>query len=211
MPLADTSPPRSTTPTKASPSPPASPSTGPMTCPACKGAARDFYTLDGKAPTVGQIFRAPGQAEVLRRIAREGRAGFYEGEVAEDMIASLQRAGRHPHAGRPRRHRLRLHHAGLRHLQGRRTGRASAKRPGRDRDPAAEHPQALRPQGDGPLRHPARPYRGRGDQARLRRPQPLHRRPRPHHAAGPHAVARHRRETRRADRPQARDARTPRP
>ncbi len=39
---------------------------------------------------------------------REGRAGFYEGEVAEDMVASLRAAGRHPHAGRFRRHRLRL-------------------------------------------------------------------------------------------------------
>lgn len=58
-----------------------------------KGAARDFFTLGGKAPTVGQIFRAPGQAEVLRRIARDGRAGFYEGEVAEDMIASLRALG----------------------------------------------------------------------------------------------------------------------
>jgi gamma-glutamyltranspeptidase / glutathione hydrolase len=61
--------------------------------PCLKGAARDFYTLGGKAPTVGQVFRAPGQAEVLRRIAREGRAGFYEGEVAEDMIASLRALG----------------------------------------------------------------------------------------------------------------------
>lgn len=61
--------------------------------PCLKGAARDFYTIGGKAPTVGQRFRAPGQAEVLRRIAREGRAGFYEGEVAEDMIASLQALG----------------------------------------------------------------------------------------------------------------------
>ena len=61
--------------------------------PCLKGAARDFYTLNGKAPTVGQIFRAPRQAEVLRRIAKEGRAGFYEGEVAEDMIASLQALG----------------------------------------------------------------------------------------------------------------------
>ncbi|WP_149588610.1 gamma-glutamyltransferase family protein [Tabrizicola flagellatus] len=58
-----------------------------------KGAARDFFTLNGQAPRVGQIFRAPGQAEVLRRIAREGRAGFYEGEVAEDMIASLRALG----------------------------------------------------------------------------------------------------------------------
>jgi gamma-glutamyltranspeptidase/glutathione hydrolase len=30
---------------------------------------------------------------VLRRIARQGRAGFYEGEVAEDMVASLRALG----------------------------------------------------------------------------------------------------------------------
>ncbi len=58
-----------------------------------RGDARRFLTLDGAAPRAGQIFRAPGQAEVLRRIAREGRAGFYEGEVAEDMIASLAALG----------------------------------------------------------------------------------------------------------------------
>lgn len=61
--------------------------------PCLTGAARDFYLVGGQAPTEGQLFRAPGQAEVLRRIAREGRAGFYEGEVAEDMIASLRAAG----------------------------------------------------------------------------------------------------------------------
>jgi gamma-glutamyltranspeptidase/glutathione hydrolase len=58
-----------------------------------QGAARDFYTFAGQAPRLGQVFRAPGQAEVLRRIARQGRAGFYEGEVAEDMIASLRALG----------------------------------------------------------------------------------------------------------------------
>ncbi|NUB46398.1 gamma-glutamyltransferase family protein [Fertoebacter nigrum] len=58
-----------------------------------QGAAREFYLLNGQAPRPGQIFRAPGQAEVLRRIAHEGRAGFYEGEVAEDMAASLQALG----------------------------------------------------------------------------------------------------------------------
>lgn len=57
------------------------------------GAARQFYLIDGKAPQPGQMFRAPGQAEVLRRIAAEGRAGFYEGEVAEDMVTSLQALG----------------------------------------------------------------------------------------------------------------------
>ena len=61
--------------------------------PALKGAARDYYTFNGKAPQPGQIFRAPGQAEVLRRIARQGRDGFYQGEVAEDMITSLRALG----------------------------------------------------------------------------------------------------------------------
>lgn len=58
-----------------------------------KGDARRFYLADGKAPAAGQVFRAPGQAEVLRRIASDGRAGFYEGEVAQDLIGSLQAMG----------------------------------------------------------------------------------------------------------------------
>jgi gamma-glutamyltranspeptidase/glutathione hydrolase len=61
--------------------------------PGLKGAARQYFTFGGNAPRPGQMFRAPGQAEVLRRIAREGRAGFYEGEVAEDMVASLRALG----------------------------------------------------------------------------------------------------------------------
>ncbi|MBN2907486.1 MAG: gamma-glutamyltransferase family protein [Rhodobacteraceae bacterium] len=58
-----------------------------------QGAAREFYLLNAKAPTPGQLFRAPKQAEVLRRIAMDGRAGFYEGEVAEDMVSSLRALG----------------------------------------------------------------------------------------------------------------------
>ena len=58
-----------------------------------QGRARDYYLLDGKAPLTGQMFRSPQQAEVLKRIAMEGRKGFYEGEVAEDMVASLQAMG----------------------------------------------------------------------------------------------------------------------
>ena len=61
--------------------------------PRLSGAARDFYLTGGQAPKPGQLFRAPGQAEVLRRIARDGRAGFYEGEVAEDMVTSLRAMG----------------------------------------------------------------------------------------------------------------------
>lgn len=58
-----------------------------------RGRARELYLFDGKAPRVGQLFRAPAQAEALRRIARNGRAGFYEGEVAEDMVAGLRASG----------------------------------------------------------------------------------------------------------------------
>ncbi len=67
--------------------------TGPDTSGSLQGSARDFYTCAGNAPTTGILFRHSQQAEVLRRIASEGRAGFYEGEVAEDMVASLTALG----------------------------------------------------------------------------------------------------------------------
>ncbi|MEM1237565.1 MAG: gamma-glutamyltransferase, partial [Pseudomonadota bacterium] len=51
------------------------------------------FSDGGKVPAIGTLFRAPQQAEVLRRIAEDGRAGFYEGEVAEDMVASLRAVG----------------------------------------------------------------------------------------------------------------------
>lgn len=58
-----------------------------------QGRARELFLRDDKPLSSGQIFRAPGQAEVLRRIAREGRNGFYAGEVAQDMVASLNALG----------------------------------------------------------------------------------------------------------------------
>jgi gamma-glutamyltranspeptidase/glutathione hydrolase len=60
---------------------------------ALQGRARELFAFDGQAPRPGRIFRAPEQAEALRRIARDGRRGFYEGEVAEDMVASLRALG----------------------------------------------------------------------------------------------------------------------
>ena len=57
------------------------------------GQARQHFLIDGKAPVAGQMFRAPGQAEVLRRIAKDGRTAFYEGAVAQDMLDSLTAAG----------------------------------------------------------------------------------------------------------------------
>lgn len=61
--------------------------------PVLQGRALQVYALGGRAPRAGEIFHAPGQAQVLRQIARDGRAGFYEGEVAEDMVASLRALG----------------------------------------------------------------------------------------------------------------------
>lgn len=51
------------------------------------------YADQGAALSLGQTFRAPGQAEILRRVAKEGRSGFYEGEVAEDIVTTLQSLG----------------------------------------------------------------------------------------------------------------------
>ena len=61
--------------------------------PVLKGAAREFYLVQGKAPIMGQTFRHKRQAEVLRRIAKDGRCAFYEGEIAEDMVNSLEALG----------------------------------------------------------------------------------------------------------------------
>lgn len=58
-----------------------------------QGVARDHYLINGKVPKAGDIFRAPGQAEVLRRIAKDGRDAFYTGEIAEDMITALNAMG----------------------------------------------------------------------------------------------------------------------
>lgn len=64
--------------------------------PVLQGKARDHYLVNGKIPEVGQIFRAPGQAEILRRVAQNGRDAFYTGEVADDIISTLNAfGGRH--------------------------------------------------------------------------------------------------------------------
>ncbi len=58
-----------------------------------QGAARRHYLQNDRALETGQIFRAPGQAEVLRRIAKDGRDAFYSGEIADDMISVLTSLG----------------------------------------------------------------------------------------------------------------------
>lgn len=61
--------------------------------PVLQGSAREHYLVNGSIPKTGQVFRAPGQAEVLSRIAKHGSDAFYQGEVAQDMIATLTALG----------------------------------------------------------------------------------------------------------------------
>ena len=60
---------------------------------ALQGTARKAFLINGTVPQPGQIFSAPRQAEVLRRIAKHGRDVFYSGEIAEDMLAVLNQMG----------------------------------------------------------------------------------------------------------------------
>jgi len=65
----------------------------PTAAQALRGHGLTHFTRLGEPLKTGDIFRAPGQAEVLRRIARDGRDGFYTGEVADDMLAALREEG----------------------------------------------------------------------------------------------------------------------
>ncbi len=58
-----------------------------------QGHGITHYSNNGKVLKTGDIFRSPGQAEVLRRIAKNGASAFYEGEVAGDMLAALTAFG----------------------------------------------------------------------------------------------------------------------
>ncbi len=47
------------------------------------------YLKNDKSPVQGATWRSPELAGSLRKIAAEGRAGFYEGAVAEDIVSYL--------------------------------------------------------------------------------------------------------------------------
>ncbi|MFN4353519.1 gamma-glutamyltransferase [Parvibaculum sp.] len=59
-----------------------------------------FYRLDAdgtRVPAVeGDVLRNPAYAETLKRIAAEGWRGFYEGPVAEEIVATVQNAPMRP-------------------------------------------------------------------------------------------------------------------
>jgi gamma-glutamyltranspeptidase / glutathione hydrolase len=56
-------------------------------------AAAKVFAPRGRVLRLGERVRNPALAETYRRIAREGRRGFYEGFVAADIVKTLNGAG----------------------------------------------------------------------------------------------------------------------
>jgi gamma-glutamyltranspeptidase/glutathione hydrolase len=55
--------------------------------------AKKHLLQNGRSPKAGEVMRFPALAATLQRIAKEGRAGFYQGPVARDMVAELEALG----------------------------------------------------------------------------------------------------------------------
>ena len=52
-----------------------------------------LYLPGGKPVVAGDVLRFPDLARTLRRLAVDGRAGFYEGPVAQQLVAGVRAAG----------------------------------------------------------------------------------------------------------------------
>lgn len=50
-------------------------------------------TIEGRGPRPGELFRNPGLARTFRLLAEEGPKAFYEGPIAEAIVATLLEAG----------------------------------------------------------------------------------------------------------------------
>jgi gamma-glutamyltranspeptidase/glutathione hydrolase len=56
-------------------------------------AAAEVFLDNGEVPEEGWLLRQPDLAATLERIAEHGRAGFYEGELAQRMVDGVREAG----------------------------------------------------------------------------------------------------------------------
>lgn len=54
---------------------------------------RKTYTVDGKAPEKGDVFRNPALANTYRLLAEKGRDEFYKGSIARSITAFLREQG----------------------------------------------------------------------------------------------------------------------
>ena len=50
-------------------------------------------TIDGRGPSAGEIFRNPNLARTFEIVARGGKSAFYQGEIAEAIVAVIKEAG----------------------------------------------------------------------------------------------------------------------
>lgn len=58
-----------------------------------QGEAGEAFLVDGGGPEPGHVVRQPELARTLERLARHGRAGFYDGIVAQRLVDAVQAAG----------------------------------------------------------------------------------------------------------------------
>ena len=58
-----------------------------------EGTRYHFLTSENKTYSEGSLFIQKDLADLLRKIAKEGKAGFYEGEIAENMVYDIQQNG----------------------------------------------------------------------------------------------------------------------
>jgi gamma-glutamyltranspeptidase/glutathione hydrolase len=56
-------------------------------------AAKAFLTADGNVPEIGSVIKQPELANTLEAIAAQGAKGFYEGRVAENLVAGVRAGG----------------------------------------------------------------------------------------------------------------------
>ena len=54
---------------------------------------KDIWTIDGKVPRKGDVFKNPYLADTYRKIAKGGRQAFYRGEIAATMAKFIHEQG----------------------------------------------------------------------------------------------------------------------
>ena len=53
----------------------------------------EYFTINGKAPAPGQIFRCPDMAKTLRSIGKTNAESYYRGELMEKIVAFSRKTG----------------------------------------------------------------------------------------------------------------------
>ncbi len=55
--------------------------------------ARRVFAIDGRAPVMGEVMRNPDLAQTFETVAREGIEAFYAGEIAQQIVDTVQQHG----------------------------------------------------------------------------------------------------------------------